>query len=92
MVTVQLTTPFLWDFEPCIARRCIVIVGADPRYPAYWAQGLVGRKRQVVEVLRPNGELLYVDNEDGSGWLKVTEAPTGGYRELKARQLITYLD
>jgi hypothetical protein len=74
----------------CITKKCIIQVGDNNR-PNYWAKRLVGAARKAIEVFTPKGT-TYIDNEDGSGWLKVTENPNGCYRELKAEKVIGYLE
>lgn len=60
-----------WNGEPCQARRVTAIVTDDERFPMYWARHLVGTRRKAVEV-EYSGETFYLDDEDGSGWNKVT--------------------
>ncbi|MFJ2719414.1 hypothetical protein [Streptomyces sp. NPDC087437] len=60
-----------WNGEPCGARRITAIVADDGRFPMYWARHLVGTRRNIVEVVY-GGETFYLDDEDGSGWNKVT--------------------
>lgn len=59
-----------WNGEPCTARKVEVTVGKSPR-STWWCADLEGKKRQAVEV-EYNGSKFYLDNEDGSGWHKVT--------------------
>ncbi|MDX3634305.1 hypothetical protein PV728_29390 [Streptomyces europaeiscabiei] len=72
-----------WNGGPCQARRITAVVADDGRFPQYWARHLVGTRRQVVEVTY-GGETFYIDNEDGSGWNKVTHggAPFWGHSSL----------
>ncbi|MFF7142291.1 hypothetical protein ACFZB5_13715 [Streptomyces nodosus] len=60
-----------WNGEPCQARRITALVADDARFPAYWARHLAGTRRHLVEV-EYGGETFYLDDEDGSGWHKVT--------------------
>ncbi|MFF7901208.1 hypothetical protein ACFZCV_20785 [Streptomyces sp. NPDC007920] len=60
-----------WNGEPCKARRITAVVTDDARFPLYCARDLVGTRRSVVEV-EYGGETFYLDDEDGSGWNKVT--------------------
>lgn len=60
-----------WNGEPCTARRVTAIVADDGFFPMYWARHLVGTRRKAVEV-EYGGETFYLDDEDGSGWNKVT--------------------
>lgn len=81
----------LWDFHPCHAKRCVVIVQDDPTYPNYWARPYVGKARQAVEVIS-HGQRLYIDNEDGTGWIRVTENPNYNFREFKVQAVVGYLE
>lgn len=72
-----------WNGEPCQARRVTAIVADNGAFPQYWARHLVGTRRNVVEVTY--GErTFYIDNEDGSGWNKVTHggSPHWGHSSL----------
>lgn len=60
-----------WNGEPCQARRITAVVADSTDFPMYWARHLVGTRRNVVEVAY-SGETSYLDDEDGSGWHKVT--------------------
>lgn len=60
-----------WNGEPAEVRRVRVIVG-DAMAPTWWCAELVGTERAAVEV-RYGAQLFYLDDEDGSGWAKVTE-------------------
>lgn len=53
--------------DACIVR---VIVGKAPK-PTWWCADLEGTEREAVEVTYA-GQVFYLDNEDGSGWRKVT--------------------
>lgn len=59
-----------WNGEPCEARLVEVIVGKPPR-PTWWCADLEGQTRKAVEV-DYHGQKFYLDNDDGSGWHKVT--------------------
>ena len=50
-----------WNGEPCKARKVAVEV-ADSSAPRYWARGLVGTRRDAVEV-EYGGEVFYLDDE-----------------------------
>lgn len=58
-----------WNFEPADAKRVRVIVGTAPS--GWWCADLKGQERAAVRV-DYDGSSLYLDNEDGSGWAKVT--------------------
>jgi hypothetical protein len=75
-----------WDEVPCAAQRCVVEVlnpqGDGAPAPATWYAELIGQVRPAVEVVVPAGvsgktagrpgHLLYIDDEGGWGWQKVT--------------------
>lgn len=72
-----------WNGEPCTAEQCTVIVTPSP-VPTWWCFNLAGTERKAVEV-RYDGTTFYLDDEDGSGWAKVTEgrgSPGYGDRSL----------
>jgi hypothetical protein len=60
-----------WNGEPCTARRITAVVADNEAFPMYWARHLVGTRRNIVEVTY-GGSTFYLDDEDGSGWNKVT--------------------
>ncbi|MFR0354129.1 hypothetical protein [Streptomyces sediminimaris] len=60
-----------WNGEPCTALRLTAIVADIDAFPQYWARHLVGTRRNVVRV-EYGGETFYLDDEDGSGWNKLT--------------------
>jgi hypothetical protein len=64
-----------WNYEPTPARKVRVIVGRSER-PTWWCAELEGQERAAVEV-NYHGDKFYLDNEDGSGWRKVTEGHGG---------------
>ncbi|MFE6428134.1 hypothetical protein ACFVOB_22115 [Streptomyces rochei] len=72
-----------WNGESCLARRITAIVSDDGRFPAYWARDLVGTRRNAVEITY-GGSTFYLDDEDGSGWAKVTSggSPARAQRSL----------
>ena len=60
-----------WNGQPCEARRVRVIVGPCLK-STFWHNGLEGTEREAVEVVYAGQQPFYMDNEDGSGWRKVT--------------------
>jgi hypothetical protein len=60
-----------WNGEPTPARCVRVVVGKAPR-STWWCADFEGQEREAVEVVY-GGEPFYLDNEDGSGWAKVTK-------------------
>lgn len=59
-----------WNGERCKAEKVRVIVGPSDR-PTWWCAGMVGQERAAVRV-EYGGHKFYLDDEDGSGWRKVT--------------------
>lgn len=82
-----------WNYEPCTALRCIVIVGDTGRFPSYWARQYVGNERFAVEI-KYNGSTFYIDDEDGSGWDKVTNGggPDMPHKSLDVDKVLERLD
>lgn len=80
-----------WNGEPCEARKVVVIVGASPR-STWWCAGLEGQERKAVEVSYAGQPPFYLDNEDGSGWFKVTKgrgSPAVGHASLPVRSVVS---
>lgn len=72
-VNVRLQT--YWNGEPTPCRRVVVRVGTVPK-PTWWCAGMEGTEREAVEV-RYGNQQFYLDNENGSAWLKVTRGGGG---------------
>jgi len=68
-------TATYWNGEPTPARKVRVRVGESP-VPTWWCADLAGTERDAVEV-RYGGHRFFLDDEDGSGWRKVTEGHGG---------------
>lgn len=78
-----------WNGEPCEARRVRVVVGKS-QLPTWWCAKLEGTERAAVEVTY-YGEKFYLDNENGSGWLKVTKgrgSPHLGHSSLPVDRVV----
>jgi hypothetical protein len=78
-----------WNYEPTPARVVRVIVGAS-RLPTWWCAEMEGKERVAVEV-NYHGDKFYLDNEDGSGWRKVTEGrggPDWGHSSLPVKRVL----
>ena len=60
-----------WNGEPAACRRVTVIVG-ESLVDTWWCAPLAGQRRAAVEVIY-GGRKFFLDNEDGSGWFKVTD-------------------
>ena len=72
-----------WNGEAVLARRVRVLVGWSAA-PGTWCRALVGTERKAVE-LHYCGEVIYLDDHDGTGWAKVTAgrgSPRLGHRRL----------
>jgi hypothetical protein len=79
-----------WNGEPCEAKRVRVIVADAPDCPNYWAREFVGQERNAVEV-RYFDTPFYLDDENGSGWAKVTlggGGPEWGHKGLEVAEVI----
>lgn len=77
-----------WNGEKTPARRVIVEVGPAPS--GWWCASLTGTKREAVEV-SCEGSVFYLDNEDGSGWDKVTigrGSPRLGHKSLPVQRVV----
>lgn len=72
-----------WNGEPCIATRVTAIVADTGFFPGYWAREYVGTRRKAVCV-QYAGRTFYIDDEDGSGWHKVTHGggPGSSHKDL----------
>lgn len=79
-----------WNGEPAVCRRLRVVVGKSS-FPRPWSASLEHTVRQAVEVSYYGG-VMYLDDEDGTGWEKVTEGrglPTWPHRNLEVDQIVT---
>lgn len=65
-------TETYWNGLPTPAERVRVVVDTSP-VDTWWCADLAGTERAAVRVGEPGGEVMYLDDEDGSGWWKVTE-------------------
>jgi len=61
-----------WNGEPTLCEQVKIIVGGAYK-PTYWYASLEGTKRKAIKVSYRDKAPFYLDDEDGSGWLKVTE-------------------
>ena len=93
-----------WNGLAAKFRIVIAIVGPEPaelkdhieksrpglkRY--LWFVPFIGQHRQVVEVIQ-DGQTFYMDNEDGSGFRKVTEgrgSPQFGHRSFYPAEILS---
>lgn len=72
-----------WNGEPACCTRVVVRVGTVEK-PTWWCAGMDGTERKAVEVVY-GGQTFYLDDENGSAWLKVTKGgggPEWGHRSL----------
>lgn len=64
-----------WNGTKTKARKVTVTVGPPP-VATWWCAGLEGTQRAAVEVCY-FAHRFFLDDEDGSGWRKVTEGHGG---------------
>ena len=64
-----------WNGEVTACRQVRVRVGHSPQ-PTWWCAGMEGTIRRAIEV-QYRGNTFYLDNENGSGWEKVTSGKGG---------------
>lgn len=79
-----MTEKTYWNGESASARKVLITVMDDGFFPLYWAKEFVGQDRLAVEV-DYNGNVFYLDDENGQGWYKVTigkGSPRIGHRSL----------
>lgn len=84
-----MTEPTYWNGEPCNARRVLAMVGTVP-VPTWWCNGMEGTVRRAVEIRYRGSKPFYLDDEDGSGWRKVTQGrglPSWGHRSLPVSEV-----
>lgn len=80
-----------WNGELTPARRVVVIVGPTC-LPSWWCASLAGERRDAVEVTYGDA-VEFLDDEDGSGWYKVTDgrgSPRAGHRSLPDDSVVLY--
>ena len=78
-----------WNGERTSARKVLIRVGKSER-PTWWCADLEGQERKAVEVSYFD-KPFFLDDEDGSGWRKVTEghgSPTWGHRGLPGDSVV----
>jgi hypothetical protein len=78
-----------WNGEPAKCRRVVVVVGEAP-VSTWWCARLRGTRRRAVEV-RYAGHVFYLDDEDGTGWAKVTigrGGPHWGHSSLPVERVV----
>lgn len=61
-----------WNGEPAEITGVVYTVTKCDTTPIHWQNSCVGQKRQGVKILH-KGSAFIIDNEDGQGYLKVTE-------------------
>jgi hypothetical protein len=69
-----------WNGEPADCRKVTLVVAEPVEMPEHWLHGtgLIGKRVKAVEVPYWQGT-MYLYDEDGSGWFKVTEGFGGPY-------------
>lgn len=88
MQQAHVKAPTLWNSIPCTAKRCMAVIGTNK---LTMLNGIAGKLRQVVLVI-VDGRRFYLDNEDGTGWMKVSDNMRSGYRELPIKQVVCFLE
>lgn len=81
--------PTIYNHIPVIAKRCMIRVAGVITNPVLTS--IIGTARQAVEVIYDNRK-IYLDNEHGTGWIKLTQEETIPCEELKADKVICYLE
>jgi hypothetical protein len=70
-----------WNGLRTPARRGTAVVVPAPEFPRYWAQNIIGQRIPVVEVVldgvNAGGGVIYLDDQIGNGWRKVTDGRGG---------------
>lgn len=82
--------PTLYNDIPVVAKRCMIQVANSVKYPKFLTS-IVGTVRQAVEVIVDNRK-VYLDNENGTGWIKLTQEKSIHCDELYADKVIAYLE
>jgi hypothetical protein len=81
-----------WNGQLSACRRLRAIVGQSPS--GWWCAKLAGQERDVVEVTYYDA-VFYIDNQNGSGWEKVTEGrgqPIHPHRALPISRITKILE
>lgn len=61
-----------WNYtEPILYTVVQVLIGEVDSKPMHWQNAFAGELRQAVKISAENGYTFYIDNEDGSGLLKI---------------------
>lgn len=82
--------PTIYNHIPVVAKRCMIRVANSVAYPKF-LQSIVGTARQAVEIIVDNKK-VYLDNENGEGWIKLTQEASCPCEELQADKVICYLE
>jgi hypothetical protein len=96
-------TPARWNYQPAKAERGTVIVGTVEK-PTWWCAGMEGTRRKCVRVTayekwhhgmpdEQTGHAFFIDDEDGSGTVKVYErggGPDSSHRSLPVDDPATF--
>jgi hypothetical protein len=82
-------TDTFWNYEKTPCRIVRVIVGPSP-VKTWWSYGLEGTEREAVEVSY-GCHVFHLDNENGSGWAKVTTGrggPDWGHSSIPVERVL----
>lgn len=62
-----------WNYTEDIEYKVVIVkLHAVPNTPMHWQNAFAGQERQAVHIIGPRKEVFLIDNQDGSGLLKVT--------------------
>jgi hypothetical protein len=81
-----------WNYEKCDAQTGTVVVGKS-QMPSWWCSQMDGQRRKCVRV-NYRGKVFFLDDEDGSGSLKVFECgggPDSGHKSLPVDDESTFI-
>lgn len=74
-----------WNGQPCDVKVIrIVMNGTEDNPVLFWGKAFYGMERQALLVTQGSSQFV-IDNEDGTGWLKVTVgmgSPSYGHRSI----------
>ena len=83
-----------WNGEPALFSACKVILKECELTPLHWQNAFVGKERECIEVIY-NNESFLIDNENGTGFYKVTQgmgSPNVGHSSIADHVMLDYID
>jgi hypothetical protein len=81
-----------WNYEKCQATKGTVVVGTS-QMPTWWCAALKGQRRKCVRV-EYQGDVFFLDDEDGSGSAKVFSrggGPDSGHKNVPVDDPSTFI-